>query len=286
MFDRTKKYSKRKSKKLTLGGFAGSENQGLARIIKPIEKDFWGKPRFRIDDINAKIHYNKLWEDILEVESKKDPEFAKIFELKKILYEWEGYTYYKELEKYPIFIIYDPDIKYFAFHIAHLDRIYINVEKLIREYEKQHHTPRINTLSPSNQKGNARNERRIEQSRRNYLLRLVRAKLFHELQHAIQKEERINLFPTTDENVLKYAQIKYGQTHLTPEKFKDWIQKKHNTDLASAIHIEYKNLPTEIEAHEVEDILSKGKIPNEIMKEGGIFKKLNKKYSFKQLFTK
>lgn len=250
--------------KFTLGGFTGSINSNDVGVIT----DESGRKRFKIDDTNSEINDHIVYETIQSVEK-----FNAIISLKlsKILYIWDGYKYYPDLKNIDVEFVYNKSTEYdfLACYVYKSNKIIINVLKLINDYGKYIHYARLSsdktttTRTSSSISGDTGtsggNGQNTQRSKRDYLLRLVRRKLFHELQHAIQKREGIELPPTRKSDVIKYAKVKYGKSNLTDDAFKKWLSENYNTSFESAIYAEYKNIPAEKECFQVEEELDKFK---------------------------
>lgn len=265
-----------RKKKLTSGGFI----EGKSIVV-----DHWGNPRFHIDDISSILDAQLIDETIKLVEKYKR---RITYLLPQILTKWDGYTYYPGFEKIKITFEYSTSEKknYLANFVKEENKININVFKLLQDYEK--YTRWISgTHDTVSDDGGGRKSTRsnVRQSRPDYLLRLVRRKLFHELQHAIQNAEKIELIPTQKEDVIRYTRKKYGKEELTPLEFEDFLSKEHNKSFASALYAEYKMIPTEKECFDVEEELLKAEREGKL-ESGGIIPILNKKFSFKDLFKK
>ena len=238
--------------KMTFGGYVGSvDSNGTEPFI-----DSEGRKRFKIDDFNAEIDENKVYE-VIDVVNKTQETFT--LKLTDFLYNWDGYKYYPNIKNTKVRFYYNALDKINAGQDKNTGDIIINCYKIVKDYEKyiKHITSstRMDEKTSHSKGGNGKNI-----TEREYVLRLFRRKLFHETQHLLQLFEGIEPISTNIKDVVIYVRKKYNVEHLSLDEFEKFITEKHNLPIVSydaAIYKEYKDIPTEKECFYVEDEIQK-----------------------------
>lgn len=238
--------------KMTFGGYVGSvDSNGTEPFI-----DSEGIKRFKIDDFNAEIDENKVYE-VIDVVNKTQETFT--LKLTDFLYNWDGYKYYPNIKNTKVRFYYNALDKINAGQDKNTGDIIINCYKIVKDYEKyiKHITSstRMDEKTSHSKGGNGKNI-----TEREYVLRLFRRKLFHETQHLLQLFEGIEPISTNIKDVVIYVRKKYNVEHLSLDEFEKFITEKHNLPIVSydaAIYKEYKDIPTEKECFYVEDEIQK-----------------------------
>ncbi len=237
---------KKEVEKYTIGGFVGSVNN--SKVKSYIDEE--GRKRFKMDDFGATIDDDKVYEIIQTVNKLK---VKQKYKLSEIMYFWDGYKYYRKLKYNGITFYYNEFDGKNAGYDKNTGFIVINCFKLINDYGR--YIEHIKTNAKVDEK--TRNvKRRVRQNleQRQYVCRLFRRKLFHEIQHILQQAEGINPIATaSEEAVVEYIINKYNIGHLSDDDFIKFICEKHNATFRIALHKEYKLIPTEKECFDVEE---------------------------------
>ena len=237
--------------KMTFGGYVGSvDTNGTEPFI-----DSDGRKIFKIDDFNAEIDENKVYEIIESVNKLKLPFESKLTEL---MYFWDGYKYYPTTQDIILrFYSNELDGNNASYNKSN-GEININCFKLNKDYGRYEEDYNRKISRMDEERNNNSGAARRKLTRREYVCRLFRRKLFHEIQHVIQRREGIEPVSTaSDSEVLKYIKEKYNKSELTDSEFELFICEKHGCNYRSAIYKEYVLIPTEKECFDVENDIQK-----------------------------
>lgn len=211
--------------------------------------------RFEIDDSTAIIDENYL-NNIIEAVEKRKISFEP--KLENILKSWDGYNHYPDLKNIDLVFHWSgykkytdgKEVEYIASHEIYPNRkenININCFKLIEDYVKYQ---RIHERTPKVSKESEIKSR----TRINYVSLVFRRKLFHELQHAIQKRIGIVQEKSDKEAILKNwyeSSLKQGES-LSDFKKRMIVAFGGEDKFESEIYKRHKLIPNEKEAYDVE----------------------------------
>lgn len=235
--------------------------------------DKFGRERFEIHDKTLILNYNLLFKLALKDGNTK-------IKLAKLIPEWDGYSHYPDLKT--ITVVFEPIYAtVLCAYNQYTDTIIINSKKIKDE---------IRSSKNSNAKGVKSDDKEDETNKggsknvsfMRWFRQSIRRRLVHELQHAIQKREGIEISISSPDYILKKIKEKYNKENMDNELFKDWIQKKEGKTYKNIEYDFYINLPSEKEALEVEKRFDltlkerKNSIPE--FRHGGEIKEINKLY--------
>ena len=241
-----KEAAREQAKKVTAayGGRVASKNTENVKWFK----DKQGRDRFEIDDSGAIFDY-----DILLLSAKASSEQNKVIvlEVGNILKEWDGYKYYPEIRE--LKVVFSPNYSPLDFIFAYeqiQDSIYINSNNF---YYDENNKRGADKKALRNDEGGAKG---VEQgpSGANPAPRRMdsRSRFLHEIQHALQKREGINI-SVSDWDSLLWLKDKTGNGQMSDNDFIEWIEDKTKAPYKNFLYSYYLTIDSEIEAHDVQN---------------------------------
>jgi GNAT superfamily N-acetyltransferase len=231
----------------TFGGIVGKGDRDIEGFLD--SEGYW---KFEISDNNAQV----LDRIILRLATKSfySSKNTDIF-VKDLVVGWEGFKYYPDLMK--IKVIFDPksiNDNVIAYYNKDTDEIHFNSPKILDNARKF----RKKALNRGDGAGGLFESSNDGTGKVGYggysgvLGESVRKAVFHELQHAIQKREGVDVFASSPQRILIELKKKHKSEHLSDIDFIAYIEKKEGKSYDKIAWEFYISIPSEKETLEVE----------------------------------
>ena len=233
---------------MAYGGRVAAKNTENVKWFKDKE----GRDRFEIDDSGADFDYDLLLALSKETSTKK---IVKIIRVGEIFKNWNGYKHYPEVET--LRVVFSPRYSEHDFIFAYEqmeDSIYINSNKIYYGSEKTNNRRGDNKTSNGNDgRGKDGMDEGASGSEYSAGRMDARSRFLHEIQHALQKREGIKVSVSDWNSMLWALKDKTGNGKMSDNEFIAFIEEKTGKPYKYYLHEYYMTLPSEIEAHDVQD---------------------------------
>lgn len=235
-----------KGAKLTYGGKIGAKNTDGVKWFK----DKAGRDRFEIDDSDAVVNVNDIIR--FSASSVKQNKTISLL-LSDIITVWSGYINYPDLKNVNLVFIPngDPDGALYTYW-PDLDLIFVNSKYITNEITDKNSEREKGVRPGSVHANDTSGAKGVSNNLSGKFAREIRKRLFHEIQHPIQKREGIEITPSDDDAIIYALKQKHGKLQMGDSEFINWIEE-YTGDKYKYIKSDfYKTIPSEYEALDVE----------------------------------
>lgn len=235
-----------KGAKLTYGGKIGAKNTEGVKWFK--DKD--GRERFEINDSDAVVNINDIIR--FSVSSEKQNNTISVF-LSDIVTVWSGYINYPDLRNVKLVFIPNGNSDGALYtYWPDLDLIFVNSKYITNEITNKNSEREKGVRLGGVHENVTRGTKGVSNNLSGKFGREIRKRLFHEIQHPIQKREGIEITPSDDDAIIYALKQKHGKPNMEDSEFIKWIEE-HTGDNYKYIKSDfYKTIPSEYEALDVE----------------------------------
>ncbi len=220
-------------------------------------KDNEGRERFEIDDSTAILNL-QLIENLSRQAVSNNKSINR--KLKELLLQWEGYDYYEDISDIDVefFVKSDMDSLLYAYQ-PNPEKVLINAKKISTNGINEQ-TSKANSKGkgpskqarPGSQQSDSKTVGGDAIKSRSQFRQSLRARFFHEIQHAVQKRLGITVEPSSPGSIIKSLKRKYAKPQMPDSDFMTWIEHKFGKPYKSIEYDFYIDIPSEQEGIETQ----------------------------------